>query len=65
VRNVKAPTSQMLVVDIAEKQDSFAAATIALSKSGTIRLELGSAGVPMVVAHKLSALSAWLISAWR
>ena len=55
----------MLVVDIAEKQDSFAAATIALSKSGTITLELASAGVPTVVAHELSALSAWLISAWR
>jgi lipid-A-disaccharide synthase len=56
-----AVTSQMLVVDIAEKQDSFAAATIALSKSGTITLELASAGVPTVVAHKVSALSAWLI----
>jgi lipid-A-disaccharide synthase len=51
----------MLVVDIAEKQDSFAAATIALSKSGTITLELARAGVPTVVAHKVSALSAWLI----
>jgi lipid-A-disaccharide synthase len=50
-----------LVVDIAEKQDAFAAATIALSKSGTITLELASAGVPTVVAHKVGALSAWLI----
>jgi lipid-A-disaccharide synthase len=41
-----AVTSQMLVVDIAEKQDSFAAATIALSKSGTITLELARAGEP-------------------
>jgi lipid-A-disaccharide synthase len=53
--------SRSLVVDIAEKQDAFAAATIALSKSGTITLELASAGVPTVVAHKVGALSAWLI----
>jgi lipid-A-disaccharide synthase len=56
-----AVTSQILVVDIAEKQDCFAAATIALSKSGTITLELASAGVPTVVAYKVGALSAWLI----
>jgi lipid-A-disaccharide synthase len=53
--------SLALVVDIAEKQDAFAAATIALSKSGTITLELANAGVPTVVAHKVGALSAWLI----
>jgi len=50
-----------LVVDIDEKRDAFAAANIALSKSGTVTLELAVAGVPMVVAHKVSALSAWLI----
>jgi lipid-A-disaccharide synthase len=52
-----AVTLQILVIDIAEKQDSFAAATIALSKSGTI----ARAGVPTVVAHKVTALSAGLI----
>lgn len=56
-----AVTLQILVVDIAEKQDSFAAATIALSKSGTITLELARAGAPTVVAHKVAALSAGLI----
>jgi lipid-A-disaccharide synthase len=56
-----AVTPQILVVDIAEKQDVFASVTIALSKSGTITLELASAGVPTVVAHKVSPLSAWLI----
>ncbi len=53
--------SNALVIDIAEKQDAFAATTFALSKSGTITLELAAAGVPMIVAHKVSVLSAWLI----
>lgn len=51
----------MLVVNIAEKKDAFAAASFALSKSGTITLELAAAGVPMVVAHKVNPLSAWLV----
>jgi lipid-A-disaccharide synthase len=50
-----------IVCDSAEKADAFAAASLALSKSGTITLELAAAGVPTVVAHKVSALSAWLM----
>ena len=46
---------------IEEKQDAFAAVTLALSKSGTVTLELAVAGVPMVVAYKVSPLSAWII----
>jgi lipid-A-disaccharide synthase len=52
------------VIDISEKQDAFAAATLALSKSGTVTLELAAAGVPMVVAHRVSAFSAWLARRW-
>lgn len=44
-----------------EKQDAFAAARLALSKSGTVTLELAVQGVPMAVAHKVSPLSAWLL----
>jgi lipid-A-disaccharide synthase len=53
--------ADMKIVDISEKGDAFAAATMALTKSGTISLELAAAGVPMVVAHRGSPLSAWLI----
>jgi lipid-A-disaccharide synthase len=53
--------ADMKIVDISEKRDAFAAATMALTKSGTISLELAAAGVPMVVAHRGSPLSAWLI----
>jgi lipid-A-disaccharide synthase len=51
----------MIVADISEKHDAFAAAALALTKSGTISLELAAAGVPMVVAHRGSPLSAWII----
>lgn len=43
------------------KQDAFAASTIALTKSGTVTLELALAKVPMVVAYKVNPLSAWII----
>ena len=36
-------------------------ATLALSKSGTITAELAWAGVPMVVAHRINPISAWLL----
>ncbi|HEU5046690.1 MAG TPA: lipid-A-disaccharide synthase [Rickettsiales bacterium] len=51
----------VVVCDVQEKQDAFAAATLALSKSGTVTLELAASLVPTVVAHKVSALSAWLL----
>jgi len=50
-----------IIADIAEKHDAFAAAELALTKSGTISLELAKAGVPMVVAHRGNPLSVWLI----
>ncbi len=59
IRNMVPPGT--LVVDIHEKQDAFASAALALSKSGTVTLELAAAGVPTVVAHRVSAFSAWLL----
>ncbi len=43
-----------------DKQDAYAASTVALAKSGTNTLELGLANVPMVVAYKVKPFSAWL-----
>ena len=40
------------------KLNAFAAADVALAASGTVTLELAMAGVPMVVAYKLHALTA-------
>ncbi len=43
------------------KQDAVRAATVALACSGTVTTELAVAHCPMVVAYKVSALSAFLI----
>lgn len=41
--------------------DAFAAADVALVKSGTVSLEMAYAGTPMVVMYKVNALSAMII----
>jgi lipid-A-disaccharide synthase len=48
----------IIVTDAAEKYDAFAAATAALTKSGTSTLELALAGVPMVVAYRVNPITA-------
>ena len=48
----------ILVRGDAAKHDAFAAATAALSKSGTSTLELALAGVPMVVTYRMHGLTA-------
>jgi len=47
-----------IVVDAGEKQAAFRIARAALTKSGTVTLELAVAGVPMVAAYKVTALEA-------
>lgn len=55
------PGRPIIVTEEAEKHDAFAAATVALVKSGTVSLELACARVPMVVTYRVSAISAWLL----
>ena len=59
------PQAPILVSDTVEKFDAFAAASAALTKSGTSTLELAMADVPMVVAYRVNPLSAalgrWLV----
>lgn len=43
-----------------ERYDSFAAAQMAIAASGTVSLELALAGVPHLIAYKVSKLSGWL-----
>ena len=52
------PVRPILLDDPAEKFDAFAAAAAAVTKSGTSTLELGLAGVPMVVTYRVNPLSA-------
>ena len=47
-----------IAVDAKEKQAAFRIARAALTKSGTVTLELAVAGVPMVAAYKVTAFEA-------
>jgi lipid-A-disaccharide synthase len=50
----------LVVTDLAEKHDAYAAAAAALTKSGTSTLELALAGVPMAVTYRLNPLTAMI-----
>ncbi len=51
----------ILIADTEDKHDAFAAASAALSKSGTSTLELALAGVPMVVAYRANPITMWIV----
>jgi lipid-A-disaccharide synthase len=55
------PVKPILVTDVEGKHDAFAAAAVALTKSGTSTLELALAGVPMVVAYKVNPITAAIV----
>ncbi|MBC7636749.1 MAG: lipid-A-disaccharide synthase [Acetobacteraceae bacterium] len=57
------PTPPVIGTDFADKIDGFAAATAALTKSGTSTLELALANVPMVVAYLLNPITAAIVRA--
>lgn len=44
-----------------EKYDVYAAADVALAKSGTVLIELAAAGVPTVVTHRVNPLTAFMV----
>jgi lipid-A-disaccharide synthase len=51
----------ILVSDIGDKHDGYAAASAALTKSGTSTLELAMAGVPMVVTYRANPITIWIV----
>jgi lipid-A-disaccharide synthase len=55
------PDRPVVVRGSADKYDAFAASRAALAASGTVALELAMAGVPMVVAYRLSRLTEALL----
>jgi lipid-A-disaccharide synthase len=55
------PTKLVLADQSQEKWDAFAAADIAIAKSGTVTLELAMAKTPMVVMYKVNPLTAWIM----
>ena len=55
------PVKPVIVTGEKERYDAFAASRAALSASGTVSLELSMAGVPHLIAYKVSPVSAWLV----
>jgi lipid-A-disaccharide synthase len=54
---------EVRIVDEREKEDAFAAATVALAASGTVTTEVGLQGTPVVVAYKLGWIT-WALARW-
>jgi lipid-A-disaccharide synthase len=54
------PVPPIIVSAIEAKHDAFAAASAAVTKSGTSTLELALAGVPMVVTYRVNPLTAMI-----
>lgn len=52
------PGNAVVVTELADKHDAFAASDAALTKSGTSTLELALAGVPMLVTYRVNPLTA-------
>ena len=52
------PVRPVIVTELADKHDAYAAAAAALTKSGTSTLELALAGVPMAVTYRVNPLTA-------
>lgn len=50
----------IIVTELADKHDAYAAAAVALTKSGTSTLELAMAGVPMAVTYRVNPITAML-----
>lgn len=57
------PSQPIVVLGDGDKYDAFAASDVALAASGTVSLELNLAGVPMVIAYRVSASSAAIVRA--
>jgi lipid-A-disaccharide synthase len=54
-------TRPILVTDMADKHDAFAAASLGLVKSGTSSLEMAVAGVPHLVAYRVNPITAAIV----
>lgn len=52
---------ETLIVDEREKEDAFAAATVALAASGTVTTEVALQGAPLVIGYKLGWIT-WAIA---
>lgn len=61
---LQAPSFAALVNE-AEKEDAFAAATLVISTSGTVTTEVALQGAPMLIGYRLGALTYWVATALK
>jgi lipid-A-disaccharide synthase len=54
------PVPPVIVTELQDKHDAYAAASAALTKSGTSTLELALGGVPMAVTYRVNPITAML-----
>ncbi len=54
------PVPPVIVTELDDKHDAYAAASAALTKSGTSTLELALAGVPMAVTYRVNPVSGFM-----
>lgn len=54
------PFRAVITANEDDKKNAIAASQVVLAKSGTVALEVAMAGTPMIVSHRLHALSAWV-----
>ncbi len=55
------PGEVIIAPEMDQKYDAMAACDVALAASGTVALELGMAGVPMVIGYRLNALTGLVV----
>lgn len=55
------PVETLVVPDLSQKYHAMAACDAALAASGTVALELGMAGIPMVIGYRLNTLTGLVI----
>ncbi len=58
VRDARIPVK--IVTTVEQKWQAFMQSSIALAASGTVSLELAYAGIPQVIAYKVSRLTYWI-----
>lgn len=55
------PVEDCITIDHSQRLSAYAAADVALAKSGTNTLEIAASGTPMIVAYKMNFLTFWAV----
>jgi len=55
------PFRAVVTANDEDKRNALAASGLAISKSGTITLEIAQSGTPMIITHRANPISAWVL----